>query len=171
MDLNSRRQAIIKILESSASPVTGSKLAEAMEVSRQVIVQDIALLKASGVDVISTSEGYMIYRLEKNRYRRVLALKHSSKEIHDELEMIIDLGGEVLDVIVTHPIYGEISANMMIKSRRQLDAFMKKLKEEDFVPLMGLTRGIHYHTIQASDDNILDEIEAALKKKGYLLDL
>lgn len=171
MELNQRRQAIIKILESSKSPVTGSKLAEAMEVSRQVIVQDIALLKATGVDVISTSEGYMIYKLEENGHRRVLALKHANEEIQEELEIIVDLGGEVLDVIVTHPVYGEISANMMIKSRRQLNAFMTKLREEDFVPLMGLTHGIHYHTIQASDEDILDEIEAALKNKGYLLEL
>jgi transcriptional regulator of NAD metabolism len=168
MELSTRRKRIVKLLEQSNGPITGTELALACQVSRQVIVQDIALLKAQGVHVISTSEGYMIYTVDQSTYKRVVAVSHDRSDIEDELSTIIDLGGEVLDVIVTHPVYGEISANIMLKSRKNLQAFMKKLKDEGFVPLLQLTQGIHYHTIQASDEMILDEIEEALSEKGYL---
>ena len=47
-----RRQEILKNIKESDRPVSGSKLAKDYDVSRQVIVQDIALLRASGYDII-----------------------------------------------------------------------------------------------------------------------
>jgi len=171
MTIKSRRKKIVHILEQSIGPITGTEIATACQVSRQVIVQDIALLKAQGVHVISTTEGYMIYTVDQSTYKRVIAMNHDVSQIEDELSTIIDLGGEILDVIVTHPVYGEISANLMLKSKKHLQAFMKKLKAEKFVPLLQLTQGIHYHTIQASDETILEDIESALREKGYLFEM
>ena len=53
MDGNKRRQAIIDILKNSLQPVSGTYLAKTLQVSRQVIVQDIALLRAGDYDIYS----------------------------------------------------------------------------------------------------------------------
>lgn len=163
-----RRAQIVSDLEKALEPVTGAHLASMYTVSRQVIVQDIALLRAQGVEVISTTAGYMIYSNDLHACKRVFAMEHDQQDIQDELETIIAYGGEIIDVIVTHPVYGEISANLMIKSKIQLDKFLEKLDEVGFVPLLQLTKGIHYHTIAADTEATLNAIEEALLNKGYL---
>jgi transcriptional regulator of NAD metabolism len=55
-----RRKAILEKLETSSDPITGTALADFFQVSRQVIVQDIALLRASGLGILATSNGYLI---------------------------------------------------------------------------------------------------------------
>ena len=60
MNGDERRKKIINILSSSKSPVAGVALAKELDVSRQVIVQDIALLRANGAAIFSTNRGYLI---------------------------------------------------------------------------------------------------------------
>jgi len=164
-----RRDAIVKELFHQKDPVTGTSLAKKYGVSRQVIVQDIALLRAQGVNVVSTAEGYMPSIVKEETFKRAFSVKHSISQIEDELNTIVDIGGNVMNVIVSHPIYGEISVDMMISSRRSVAKFMEKLKDKDFVPLMNLTGGDHIHIIEAEDDETLDEIERELSIKGYLI--
>ncbi|MDN5277465.1 MAG: uncharacterized protein PWR01_1430 [Clostridiales bacterium] len=170
MSADERRQEILRIIKGSSQPVTGAYLAGLLGVSRQVIVQDIAILRAAGEEIIATPQGYMIPKnLYPRRYRRVIACKHSDEGIEDELMTIVDLGGTVLDVSVEHGVYGEFKARLMIKSPSDVRAFMEAMKKEKAEPLCSLTEGVHLHTIEADDPAVLDRIEAALREKGYLL--
>ncbi|PKM49462.1 MAG: transcription repressor NadR [Firmicutes bacterium HGW-Firmicutes-7] len=164
-----RRNTIAKEIFSQEDPVTGTSLAKKYGVSRQVIVQDIALLRAQGINIVSTAEGYRKSIVKEETFKRAFSVKHSINEIEDELNLIVDSGGNIINVIVSHPIYGEISVDMMINSRRNVAKFMNKLEQKDFVPLMNLTGGEHIHVVEVDDEEILDEIERELTKKGYLI--
>ncbi|WP_058485900.1 transcription repressor NadR [Defluviitalea phaphyphila] len=169
MNKEKRKEEIIKILKNSNKPISGSYLAEKLNVTRQVIVQDIALIRAQGINIMATARGYILYEKEDNKYKKVITVSHEKKDIEDELSIIVDLGGRVINVIVEHPIYGEITANLMIESRRDIKEFMEIMKRNDTVPLARLTNKVHMHTIEAKNETILDEIEQALKNKGYLI--
>ena len=60
MNGEDRREKIINILRSSSTPVAGVALAKELNVSRQVIVQDVALLRANGTAIFSTNRGYVL---------------------------------------------------------------------------------------------------------------
>jgi transcriptional regulator of NAD metabolism len=165
-----RRKKIIEILQESDEPVPGSELAKRLNVSRQVIVQDIALLRAVNRNIISTTKGYVLYYQEVQKVNRCFLVKHSDAEIEDELCIIVDNGGKVLDVIVMHDIYGEISTGLIIKNRKDVFDFLEKLKSHKTIPLKELTGGIHLHTVEADSEDILDTIEKKLKEKNYLVE-
>lgn len=169
MNKEQRKQEIIKILKASSKPVSGSYLAEKLNVTRQVIVQDIALLRAENVNIMATARGYIFYGGENLAHKRAVTVCHGKEEIEDELTTIVDLGGRVLDVIIEHPIYGQITGNLMIESRRDIKEFMEIMKKNNTVPLLRLTNKMHMHTIEAKSEKILDEIEEKLKEKGYLV--
>lgn len=97
-------------------------------VSRQVIVQDIALLRASDFDIISTTKGYMLYQTEDKKIKRVFMVKHSTKDIEDELCTIVDNGGKILDVHVVHEIYGQIVTELIIRNRSDVYDFVEKVR-------------------------------------------
>ncbi len=165
-----RRKQIIEILRASDEPVSGAELAKKLDVSRQVIVQDIALLRAVNRNIISTTKGYVLYYQEAEKVNRCFLVKHSDEEIEDELCIIVDNGGKVLDVIVMHDIYGEISTGLIIKNRKDVSDFLEKLKRHKTIPLKELTGGIHLHTVEADSEEILDAIEKNLREKNYLVD-
>ncbi|MDK2801202.1 MAG: uncharacterized protein PWP27_2155 [Clostridiales bacterium] len=169
MEPTVRRKKIVEILKNEQTAVRGSELASIFNVSRQVIVQDIALLRAAGNEIIATPQGYVLLSKTQNKYRKTIVSKHGKDEIKDELITIVDEGGTILDVIVEHNIYGQISGNIMVSSRRDVDEFMKKINEDDTKPLSALTGGIHLHTIECKDEETMRRIENALFKKGYLL--
>lgn len=170
MEGATRREKLIEILEQSKEPISGTELAKRLHVSRQVIVQDIALLRAVNKNILSTTKGYIIYVRENKKVNRCFLMKHEPEKMEDELNCIVDLGGKVLDVIVTHSIYGEIKADLIINSRQDIKDFVKKIDEDNTRPLSTLTENIHLHTIEADSETILDRIEEALKEKGYLLE-
>ena len=165
-----RRKKILEILRESSEPVSGAELAGRLGVSRQVIVQDIALLRAVNRNIISTTKGYVLYYQEKQKVNRCFLVRHSDEQIEDELCTIVDNGGKVLDVIVMHEIYGEISSGLIIKNRRDVYDFVAKLQANKTVPLKGLTRGVHLHTVEADSEAILDSIERKLREKHYLIE-
>lgn len=166
MKREKRHQEIIEMLRSAKEALTGAELAEACAVSRQVIVQDIAVLKASDHNIISTNKGYLL--VDPPGRQRVLKVRHRDSQIADELYTIIEAGGRINDVFVKHEMYGEIRADLSLSSRRDVDDFVRNLKEGKVTPLKKLTDGSHYHTIEASSDEVLDEIEKRLRDKGYL---
>jgi transcriptional regulator of NAD metabolism len=165
-----RRKKIIEFLRSSEEPVSGAELSKRLNVSRQVIVQDIALLRAVNRNIISTTKGYVLYYQEVQKVNRCFLVKHSDDEIEDELCTIVDNGGKVLDVIVMHDIYGEISTGLIIKNRQDVYDFVEKLKGHRTIPLKELTGGVHLHTVEADSEAILDSIERKLREKHYLVD-
>ena len=166
-----RREKILEILHKESQPVSGTELSGQLGVSRQVIVQDIALLRATDKNILSTNKGYILFTEKPDhvKKRRTYKVKHSDEEILDELNTIVDYGGGVLDVVVEHDIYGQIAADLIINSRADAEAFVKKVEKYRTKPLCKLTDGIHFHTVVAENEEILDCIEAELKKKGYLL--
>ena len=165
-----RRKKIIELLTTSEDPVSGAELARRLNVSRQVIVQDIALLRAVNRNIISTTKGYILYYQELQKVNRCFLVKHTDGQIEDELCTIVDNGGKGLDVIVVHEIYGEMSTGLIIKNRQDVYDFIDKLKAHKTVSLKDLTGGIHLHTVEADSEAILDSIERKLREKNYLVE-
>jgi uncharacterized protein len=170
VDSERRRQALLSLLHQRGEPVTGSELASRFQVSRQAIVQDIAILRASGSQILATPQGYLIPRASQgNCCYAVVTCTHDRHRIEEELSIVVDLGGKALDVIVEHPIYGELRGSLMIASRRDLGLFLDKLRETEANPLSFLTGGIHMHTLEAPDAAVMAEITAALRRAGFLV--
>lgn len=168
MDAEARRHEILEIL-GQGEVVSGNELASKLGVSRQVVVQDIAILRAAGHGILSTPQGY---RLEGKMQKkaRIFACRHDMDRVYDELSTIVDYGGKIVDVIVEHPVYGELKGYLMISSRYDLDNFMNSIKESQGKLLSSLTGGVHLHTVEAESEAVLDRIEKALKDKGFLMD-
>ncbi len=165
-----RREQILQILLHAQNPLPGTELARRLSVSRQIIVQDIALLRAVNKNILSTNKGYIFFQEQEARKKvqRAIQVAHSEEEIKEELYTIVDLGGHVLDVIVEHEIYGQITCDLIICSRQDVDTFVEQCRERNAKGLSSLTGGVHYHTVEAKDRETLDRIEKALKEKGYL---
>lgn len=168
MDGDKRREELQQMLKEAKEPLSGSKLGKILGVSRQVIVQDIALLRAQGLDIIATARGYVLYKNTEKSEKRIIMLQHSHEAIEDELNTIVDFGGVIRNVVIEHPIYGEIIGNMMVRTRQDVQQFIHNINRFETYPLMNLTDGIHMHTIEARNKSILDDIEYELNKKGYL---
>ena len=169
MEGEQRRRAIVSLLEGQEKPISGTYLAQTYNVSRQVIVQDVALLRAKGYDILATARGYILNQETNIMHQRVVLVKHIESETEDELNTIVDNGGRVRNVIILHPIYGELVGDLMLRTRRDVKEFVNKLKETKANQLLKLTDGSHMHTIEASSVEELDVIEEELKSKGYIV--
>ena len=170
MDAEERRGQIITLLKDSSKPISGTELAKRLSVSRQVIVQDIALLRAGNKNILSTNKGYLLYddHAPEKTYRRTVRVRHTNDQILDELYTIVDYGGHVLDVAVDHPLYGQIRADLIINNRLDVAEFVDRMNRYNAQPLKVLTGDYHYHTVTAESEKNLDFIEQELRKKGYL---
>ena len=169
MNGQERRTCILKILTASDSPISGTSLAKQMEVSRQVIVQDVALMRANGTKILSTNQGYILQ--ESETASRVFKVIHTDEEIEEELSMIVDLGGRVDDIFVYHKAYGLLRADMDIRSRLDVYNFIENIRTGKSTPLKNITSGYHYHTVFAKDEQILDLIQEKLQERGFLAQL
>lgn len=169
MNSKERRKHIEELLIKRSEPQKGQDLAKELEVTRQVIVKDIAILRAEGKNIIATPEGYIIPKDEKHKIKRVIAVCHKSDEIEDELTCIVKFGGTIEDVVIEHPLYGEMRGMLMIKNLYDVQNFMEKCKKYKAEPLSALTRGIHIHTIEADDEETMERIIKELKDKNYLI--
>ena len=165
-----RRKELMKILKQESRPLSGAELARQFGVSRQVIVQDIALLRATNRNILSTNKGYVLFDPDRGQKlcHRSFAVQHTDEQIREELYVIVDRGGRVCDVVVEHEIYGQLSADLILKNRMDVDEFIRKMGETSNQPLKILTGDSHFHTVEAESEEILDEIEAELHKKGFL---
>ncbi len=170
---NERRAAIIAELAGATKPVSGSALAKAVGVSRQVVVQDIALLRADGHDVVATSRGYVLQDAvgQPSVPTRLVKVHHTIDELGEELNSIVDMGGSVLNVMVNHRVYGKITADLDIRNRRDVERYLEDIRTGKSYPLMTVTSGYHFHRIAADTDSELDEIEQALAAKGFLSEI
>ncbi|MCC6095473.1 MAG: transcription repressor NadR [Eubacterium sp.] len=167
---NQRRQEILNCLQSSVPPVSGGKLAKRFSVSRQVIVQDIALLRAEGNQILSAARGYVLAKPEARR-TRVFKVHHMPEQAADEMNLIVDCGGRIEDVFIYHRVYGVIKAPMHIASRLDVKRYEDELSGGKSLPLSNATSGYHYHTVSAESVQVLDIIQKELDRHGYLAKL
>ncbi len=165
-----RRRRIAALLDSK-TPVSGAELARRLGVSRQIIVQDVALMRAENKDILSTNKGYLLYDRagQQGACRRVFHVRHTTEQVLDELTTIAELGGQVLDVSVEHQLYGQIRVDLVIQSPQDAAEFAQRLAASEGEPLKVLTGGDHYHTVAAGSERLLDVIERELAAKGYLI--
>lgn len=166
MKAQERRKAIANMLSSASSPVSGAELSESFSVSRQIIVSDISVLKASGYEILSTHFGYVMNKSLLSK--RVFKVFHTTEQTEDELRTIIDMGGTVVDVFVWHKAYGKLQAQLNIFSHERVEQFIDSIRSGKSSELMHITGGYHYHTVEAESEEILDKIEKALSDKNYI---
>lgn len=161
-----RKETIIQEIKKSQKPISASTLAKLCGVSRQIIVGDIALLRASGFHIIATPRGYVL-DTPRGLYKTI-AVCHTSSQMEDELCTIVDMGGQIIDVIVEHPIYGQITGKLHLSSRYDIQQFIQHVSSSTAKPLSQLTDGVHLHTIQCDDEKMYHRIIDTLDQKGYL---
>ena len=166
MKVTERRKAIVNLLSASKTPISGGELSKQFNVSRQIIVQDITVLKGLGYEIFSTHHGYVLQK--SPLVERVFKLKHTTEQTEDELNSIVDLGGTVVDVFVWHKVYGKISAALNIFSRLHVKQFLEGVRTGKSTELMNITGGYHYHTVRADSEAVLDRIGVMLTEKKYI---
>ncbi len=168
MEAAERREQIRQLLCQSKRPISAAALAGRFGVSRQIIVGDVALLRAAGASIDATPRGYVLRRAEGGLLRTV-ACRHSGADMEAELNTMVDNGCTVLDVIVDHPIYGQLTGPLRLASRYDVAQFIRRCEEEDAPPLSLLTEGIHLHTLSCPDEAVYERVLAALDAAGFLL--
>lgn len=166
MESEKRRKKILNTIQSSQAPISGTQLAKLCGVSRQVIVQDIALLKASGEEIISTVRGY--HCLKEKDIQKYIHVEHGREQMEEELNTIVDNGGYIVNTGIDHPTYGKIQVDMNIFSRKDVKSFIQKSYENDFFPLSALTSGKHFHLVETQSMEDMLAIEEALAELGIL---
>ena len=164
---NQRREEIKKVIYNSQKPISATALAKQFNVSRQVVVGDIALLRASQVPIIATPRGYL-YEKENNKLTYVIACIHKNECTLDELLTIVDCGGSIENVIINHPVYGEIVGNLNIQSRVDVQEFIDLCHKTKAKNLSDISDGVHLHTITVQNEKQYNMILEQLKNKGYL---
>jgi len=203
MDADLRREYVLNAIKQQSKPVSASFLAKELNVSRQVIVGDVALLRAQGNDIIATARGYMTpafirggenvsrrtsevfvsmqspaganseflfapWYSETNQYLSKVVCQHTPGDTRNELYTIVDLGAIVVNVIVEHGYYGEITGCLNLATRKDVDLFIGKVDASEVKLLSELTMGVHLHTIACYDNAHFEEVYLALDVAGYL---
>lgn len=171
-DGTTRRKEIINYLSTRTEPVNGTDLARKFGVSRQVIVQDIALLRAENREILSTNKGYVLYQpiTKRGICSAVILMQHSAEQTFEEMQTIVEYGGRMLDVFIDHDLYGQIRADLVINDIEDAEEFCRKMKNSASRPLKELTGDCHYHTITAPSEKVIRLIKEELKEKGFLIE-
>ena len=168
MNTAQRRTEILKLLQQEEKPVAARAMASQFGVSRQVIVQDMAVIRASTPGILSTTRGYVLQQDKDIACTREFKVRHGQEKAAEELNLIVDCGGKVADVFINHKIYGCLSAELGLDSRKKIGDFVAKIESGQSSPLKNITSGYHYHTILADSESTLDDIEAELARRGFL---
>ena len=163
-----RRDNIVKLLLDSTVPIKGTEIAEKYNVTRQVIVRDIAILRAKGINIMATPDGYIVNRND-GKIKRIIAVNHNESQMFDEMSTIVKYGGIIEDVIVEHPLYGEIKGMLMVKNLNELNKFIEKYDNQKAHLLSVLTNGVHLHTIAADTNEYIEAIIEELKNKNFIV--
>lgn len=170
MNADIRRNGIIDTLTKAGVPVSATSLAENFGVTRQIIVADIALLRASGYAIRAEHKGYVMDKPDTSVLTKKIAVKHDKDSVSDEFYAIVDNGGKVLDVSVDHLVYGRISAEINVTSRYDADKFVEKINLTGANPLSLLTHGLHIHTVAVENEESFERIKAKLTELGIFID-
>jgi transcriptional regulator of NAD metabolism len=164
-----RRRQIVAWMRSHGAPIRGGELAKRFRVSRQCLVQDVAILRAAGEQILATPRGYRLPEEPNYAHRAILACRHDPERTEEELQILVDHGVKVLDVIVEHPLYGDLRGSLMIESRADVQDFLGQVKASHASLLSTLTDGVHLHTVEASRPEMISRAKALLRSRGFLL--
>lgn len=167
-----RHQLLVSTLKKAKAPISGSKLGELTNVSRQVIVNDITLLKAKGEPIMATNRGYVYMHPQTGpqKCEKIIVCNHTSDQTEQELTLLVDHGVTVKDVKIEHPVYGDLTASVMVSNRSEVKEFMENIQQTKATFLLELTEGIHLHTIIADNEQQITNAEEALRKAGILVE-
>ena len=166
-----RREQILQVRKEQKGPVSASTLARRFSVSRQIVVGDIALLRASNVDILATPRGYLLQKKEEPvGVQFTVACCHSQDDMKKEMYTVVDLGGELVDTVIEHPVYGQLVGSLKVASRFDVDLFLEKLERHKAEPLCRLTGGVHLHTICCQNEEAKQRITQALRENGILFE-
>ena len=168
MEAASRRLAILDRLRTADRPVSASALAAGLNVSRQIIVGDIALLRAGGAEISATPRGYVLPRATDG-ITRTIACRHTLAQTGQELDILVDNGCTVLDVIVEHPVYGQLTGQLQLSSSYDVEQFLARIRDSAAAQLSMLAGGLHLHTLCCPNEDAYTRACAALKAAGLLL--
>lgn len=167
MKAEERRQAILRMLQDSHSAVSATSLSHRFEVSRQIIVGDIALLRAQGAQIVATPRGYIMGG-PKQRCSDTVACIHNSDRMEEELQIMVDNGCYVENVIVEHPVYGQLIGQLNLSDRSDVAEFLRLVSRTNAPPLSELTGGIHLHHLRADSPDAFERVRKQLKDRGFL---
>lgn len=172
MNPSERRENILELLKQGEAPVSAGSLAKRLKVSRQVIVGDIALLRAANQPITATPRGYVMESADARpgELVRTVACRHDRTGIARELYAVVDNGCGVLDVIVEHAVYGQISGRLQVFSRFDVDDFVRRLEKSRSLPLCNLTGGVHLHTISCPNEDAYRRVLEKLKQENILFE-
>jgi uncharacterized protein len=164
-----RRSRLIELLRSAEAPITGSDLSNELAVSRQVVVNDVAIMRATGVAILGSPRGYVLVDHAGDGPISRIASRHDREGNRREFEILVDRGIEIVDVVVDHPAYGELSANLLVRSRTDVDRYMQAIDGDGAQPLWALTNGVHVHHVRAPSADALEAAKRELAEAGILL--
>ena len=168
MSAQSRRKRILEVLRHEKHPISATTLAKQFGVSRQIVVGDIALLRAGGTGISATPKGYLLDR-ERDGLRKKIVCQHDGDRMREELYVCVDNGCSVLDVIVEHPVYGQLTGQLQLTTRYDVDQFLRMVLQDSAHALSELTDGIHIHTLLCPNEAALQRVRTTLDRKGFLV--
>ena len=169
MTAEQRRQEILTLLEQTDTPLSAAALAHRFSVSRQIVVGDVALLRAQGREIVATARGYVI-PAPAGLVRQV-ACRHTAAQTREELDAMVDCGCTVIDVVVEHPVYGQLTGVLRLRSRYDVAEFVRRVEEHGARPLSALTGGIHLHTVRCPDEKTFRRVRKSLEAENFLLNM
>jgi uncharacterized protein len=164
-----RRRRLVAYVRNHGAPIRGGELASHFHVSRQCLVQDIAILRAGGEQIVATPRGYHLPESSPHPHQAVLACRHAPERTEEELQILVDHGVKILDVIVEHPLYGELRGSLMLESRADVQDFLVQVHASRATLLSSLTGGVHLHTVEASRPEMISRAKVRLRARGFLL--
>ena len=168
MNASQRRERILEYLKAAQPPLSATALAQKLSVSRQIIVGDVALLRAAGEGITATPRGYVLDAPRPGMVATV-ACAHSGADMERELTLMVDQGCTVENVIVEHPVYGQLTGPLELSSRYDVAEFIRRVKECEAQPLSALTDGVHLHRLRCPDEGALERVRVALDGAGFLV--
>jgi uncharacterized protein len=166
---DARRRRIVECLRQHRAAIRGGELARRLRVSRQCLVQDVAILRAGGEQIVATPRGYRLPENSPSPHRAILACRHAPERTEEELEILVDHGVKILDVIVEHPLYGELRGSLALESRADVRDFLTQVRASRAALLSSLTGGVHLHTVEASRPEMIVRAKVRLRARGFLL--
>ncbi|CCV63914.1 predicted transcriptional repressor (NadR-like) [Alteracholeplasma palmae J233] len=159
-----RRDKILLLLNNSENELSANFIAKKLNVSRQVIVGDIALLRATGHSILAKPKGYILDNINSDYKKYQIIVKHSFEETLTELEILVKNNIIIYDVTINHPSYGLLKGELNIKTNDDITQFIKSKPNL----LSSLTDGIHVHTLLYKDQEDLDKALKELNLKGFI---
>jgi transcriptional regulator of NAD metabolism len=166
-----RRRRLEACIREAGRPIRGTELAKRLGVSRQAVVQDIAVLRAKGSPIRSSPRGYLWEGSTQSgiAVRAQLAVRHTPEEASVELHALVDAGVRVVDVIVEHPLYGELRGYLDLATHEEVDIWLEEVHRHRASLLSTLTGGVHLHTLEARDAQGIARARQRLEALGFLL--